>query len=191
MEPSQKTIIGAVGYMASGKDHLLDYLKDNYGISIISIGDIVRDIARESGAGLDRESLHKITKQRIERFGADYFAKLAILQIQGLQAAIMGVSGIRSPADVQAFRARFGAEFILVHVKVEDIRLRYRRSRERSEERDPQSFEEFVRQDRQERETLNMDEAIEKADITIPNHHDLDSFHSLIKRELVQKKQIF
>ncbi len=188
MGSSKKTVIGAVGYIASGKDHLLNYIGDNYNIPLVSIGDIVRDIAREHGETPDRKSLHKITRKLIVRFGADYFAKRAIQRIEGLRAETVGVSGVRSPADIEAFRERFGDRFILVHVKVDDIRVRYRRSRERREARDPQSFEEFTRLDRKDREILNIDEAITKADITIPNNEDLDTFHGLIDKELVENR---
>ncbi len=147
----------------------------------------MRETARREGLSTDRKSLHKITEQYRALYGEDYFVRKAVERIEAKSAHTVGVSGVRSPTDVRTFRQRFGRNFILVRVSVGDIRLRYRRSRERHEERDPQSFEEFVRQDRSERELFNLDCTLEEADLTISNNGTVEAFHALINEELVRK----
>jgi len=42
-------VIGAVGDIGSGKDEVLKYLRDRYGVPYLSTGDIVRRMAQEDG----------------------------------------------------------------------------------------------------------------------------------------------
>jgi dephospho-CoA kinase len=79
---------------------------------------------------------------------------------------------------------RFGDDFLLVHVRVDDPSIRYRRMRERGEARDPKSWEEFQAQGREEEELFSMGQTIELADTGIRNDTELAEFHRRIEERL-------
>lgn len=179
-------VIGAVGLNGSGKDALIEYLRERHGIPMLSMGDLVRDIAAQRDVEPTRGNLHELSQEAIEQHGRDYFAKKLIAQIEQISDEVVGVTGIRTPADVKTLREHFGDDFVLVHVRVGNPRTRFARVRERDEARDPESYDRFLRQDREEAEMYWIEETIEQADITIDNDGSLEDFHRAIKEQVVK-----
>jgi dephospho-CoA kinase len=130
-------VIGAVGLNGSGKDALIQYLHERHGLPILSMGDLVREMAAQRSMHLSRSNLHQLSQQTIEQHGADVFARKLIARIEGEPWEAVGVTGLRTPADVRTFREHFGDDFILVHVRVGDPWTRFERVRKRDEARDP------------------------------------------------------
>lgn len=126
-------VIGAVGLNGSGKDILIMRLHDQFGIPMISIGDIVRDIAREEGVAATRDNLHEISERYIAKFGKEYFPQRVITKIEEQKWPIVGISGIRTPTDIRTFQKHYGKNFILIHVEVTDPRVRFERMQRRGE----------------------------------------------------------
>jgi len=153
---------------------------------MLSMGDLVRDMAAQRGTRPTRPDLHEVSQQAIEQHGADFFAKKLIAQIEEESWDAVGVTGIRTPADARTFREHFGDDFILVHVQVGDPLTRFERVRGRDEARDPQSYARFLRQDQEENEMFHIQEAAEMADITINNAGSLDAFYREIEKQLVK-----
>jgi dephospho-CoA kinase len=75
-------IIGAVGFNAAGKDELVDYLHQWCGLPVLSMGDIVRQMAEEEGVKPTRENLHQISQQALADHGADHFARRLVDRIR-------------------------------------------------------------------------------------------------------------
>jgi dephospho-CoA kinase len=159
-------IISAVGKNASGKDYFLEYISKKYGIPMLSIGDIARDLADKEGLEKNRENLHNISEKYMSTYGDDFFPKELIKKIkaQGLTTAL--VSGIRPPSDVEHFRKAFGDKFFLVAIVVEDDRKRYERTRSRNSARDNVTFEEFLAFDENEERLFQTSQTIAMADYT-------------------------
>ena len=49
-------IIAAVGKNASGKDYFLEYISKEFGIPMLSIGDVARALAEKEGLGAHAKS---------------------------------------------------------------------------------------------------------------------------------------
>lgn len=62
-------VLGAVGLDGSGKDALIEYLHERHGLPMLSMGDLVRDMAARRGLRPTRSSLHEISQQAIEQHG--------------------------------------------------------------------------------------------------------------------------
>jgi len=180
-------VIGVVGLNGSGKDELVDYLHQRYGVPVLSAGDIARDIAAEEGVYPTRANLHDISQRYIAQYGKDYFMKRLIERIEKKRWKAVGITGIRTPTDVRTLQEHFGEDFFLVHVEVSDPRIRYERTKQRGEARDPRTYEEFLQQDKTEEEIFQISEAIQYADITINNNGSLEAFHRKIKESVVQE----
>jgi dephospho-CoA kinase len=150
------------------------------------MGDLVRDLAARRGIRPTRANLHDLSVQALEQHGADFFARQLIDRIQKEGWQAVGISGIRSPADAGAFRDRFGDDFVLVHVRVGDARTRFERVQARDEARDPEAYTAFLAQDREENEIFQIEETIERADLTIDNDGSLANLYRRIEVQVVE-----
>ena len=175
---SQKMrVFGAIGLNGSGKDEVIKYLNKRYGIPFVSLGDMVRQIAAQKGIPPTRGNLHSISGEYIQQFGKDYFMKLVIKQIEENRWEKAGVTGIRTPEDVQVLRDYYENCFVLFHVYVSDPYIRYERTRMRGEQRDPKTYQEFLEQDMKEEELFRVREAVRLADFSLNNEGSRDDLH--------------
>lgn len=173
-------VIGAIGLNGSGKDTVIAYVSKEYGISMITISDLVRKIASEEKLEPTRENLTKISLDRISKFGPDYFPKEVVKMIERNKWNAVGIAGIRSYTDVETFRKRFGRDFILIFVDVTDPATRFRRIRNRGEPRDPKTLDEFLKQDRAEENNFKLSKAVKEANYVLNNDKDIDSLSKQI-----------
>jgi dephospho-CoA kinase len=173
-------VIGVVGEIGSGKDEVLKYLRARHGVPYLSTGDIVRKMAEAEGVEGTRENLEAISRRCFLDIGKGCFVRMAGEEIvrQGWKAA--GISGVRTPDDVELLRKTFGKDFTLVRVDINDPLVRFDRVRKRREERDPLTYEAFQAQDRKEEETFDISKAVSMADYTLDNSGPLERLHTEI-----------
>ncbi|MFH1680898.1 MAG: AAA family ATPase [Candidatus Eisenbacteria bacterium] len=176
-----KKVIGAIGKNASGKDTVLDLLAKKYGVPSISMGDIVRDIARAKGIEPTRENLNEISRAHFGAFGPDYFIKMVIDRIDASGAPITVVTGIRTYVDAKSLHERFGDDFLLIHVVVSDDGVRMRRALERGTARDPKTLEELQQHDAREERIFGIRKAATLAASTITNDGTLEELEGEIE----------
>ncbi len=170
-------VIGVIGLNGSGKDEVVKYLNQRYGIPLISVGDIVREIAGREGVEPTRENLDEITRRYFAKHGKGYFLKLIVAKIRQNKLDCTGISGIRSPEDVSILKEAFNTDFVLVHVYVSDPRGRFERMVKRGSQRDAMSYADLLKQDQISEELFHIQEAINKADISIANDGKLEDLH--------------
>ena len=173
-------VIGVVGSIGSGKDEVLKYLRGRYGVPYLSTGDIVRKMAAERGGEGTRENLEAISRRCFQDMGKGCFVRMAGDEIARQGWKVAGISGVRTPEDVELLRERFGRDFVLVRVDIADPRVRFDRVRNRHEERDPLIYEAFQQQDRKEEETFNISGAVALADCAVDNSGPLESLRAQI-----------
>jgi len=182
-------IIGAVGQNGSGKDKVLKYLKAACGVPFFSTGDMVREIAAKERAEATRDNLRAISERWFRARGEGCFVRLLAERIGREENQTVGISGIRSLADVSILKEFFGDDFILINVTMADPKQRYERMVARGEERDPHSYEQFLALDRAEEDLFHVEEAGRKANYSIGNDGTLADLHRAID-ELVTGKGI-
>jgi dephospho-CoA kinase len=186
----QTKVVGVVGLNGSGKDALLDYLKERCGLEIVSLGDVARELAHLEGVKYTREKLHEISQKYLEKYGKDFFVKALFEEIDSKGLEKVGVTGIRTPTDIAALRRYCGSDFLLIHIHVGDPGLRFTRLKQRGAPRDPQNYEDFLAQENKEIELFHLDEAIQQADVTVSNAGSLEDFHREID-QLIGQHQFF
>ena len=120
------------------------------------------------------------------RYGTDYFMRRIVSIIENEQWTAVGITGIRTPDDVQTLKQHFGNNFTLIYVHVNDTHTRYERARQRAEARDPSTFEEFSQKDREEEELFHIQATIQSADLTIDNSGSLEDFHREIEEKIIR-----
>ena len=181
-------VIGAVGDIGSGKDEVLKYLRDRYGVPYISTGDIVRQMAQQEGVVGTRENLEAISKRCFTEIGRGCFVRMAGQEIQKRGWKVAGISGVRSPEDVAVMKEMFGGSFILVRVEINDPKIRFERVRLRGERRDPLSWESFQEQDRNEEREFQINSAEAMADYSVDNSGTLEDLHRQLDEMVASKK---
>jgi dephospho-CoA kinase len=178
-------VIGVVGRAGAGKDEVAEYLHRRCDGRHFTVGDIAREMAEERGVEKSRENLHAITEQVYEQKGEDYFIEEIIERIEAADTRLATVAGIRSPRDASVLREHFGDRFHLVAVRVADPHLRFERTRDRDDPRDPETFEAFKQQDQEEEELFDIGTTIQEADIILRNNGSLEDLHQLIENEII------
>ena len=176
-------IIAAVGKNASGKDYFLEFISKEFGVPLLSMGDVVRELAEVEGLEKTRENLHKVSKKYMGQFGQDFFPKKLIEKIKALNTETVLVSGIRPPSDVEKFREAFGDDFFLVAIVVDSDRQRWERTVARGSERDKVTFEEFLALDAQEEVLFNTSKTMSMANYAFHRGDYPDEvYHDMIRK---------
>lgn len=179
------TVIGVVGEQNAGKDALVDYLHDKHGFHKLSTGDMVRDLAEREGVPRTREKLQDVAAEIVSRRGKHFLANLLIRRIDNHDWNRIAITGLRTPADVEKLRTRYGSEFTLVRIEVDDPKTRFRRGEQRDKPRDADTYEEFLEHDRAEQELFKLDRTMQMADVSVRNNSTLDEFHREIETNVV------
>jgi dephospho-CoA kinase len=165
-------IIGLCGQPASGKDTVADFLVFK-GFTHISLGDILREEMRKQGIPVDRAHMSVFAADAKKSRGMACLAELAVGKVSDHAV----ISGIRGTAEVELFRRRFGANFILLAVDA-PLETRFARARKRNRPGDNISFEEFRRIEDHERSAVSgaqeVDKVIALADLTVDNSGSME-----------------
>lgn len=185
----QMKVIGVIGKNGSGKDEVLKYLRDRYGVPFLSTGDIVRGIAAGEGKEPTRSNLQAISDRYFKERGEGCFVRMVVDKIRDNGWKAAGISGVRSPRDVDILRGELGKDFILIDVHVSDPRVRFERMTRRGEGRDAKAYEDFLNQDKAEEEIFNIAKAEAEADHNLSNDGSLEDLHTAVDA-LVNKKAL-
>lgn len=174
-------VIAAVGKNGTGKDYFLEYIAKKYNLPMISIGDVVRELAAKDGLELIRENLHKTSKKYMDQFGQTFFPEQIVKKIKESGSPVYLVSGIRPLSDVVFLKEAFGDSFTLVDIVISDDMVRYNRMLARASDRDGNSIEKLKEYDVGEEEIFHTSETEKMADYTIKNDGTVDDFYAAIE----------
>jgi dephospho-CoA kinase len=169
------------GMSGSGKTTLAEMFEAN-GFKVITMGDVIRDIARERGLDPTPENLGKIAEGIRQEEGDAAVAKKCVKRLEGLRERKIIVDGIRSLSEVNIFRKHFDVLLVAVHASP---RTRYIRLRGRHRTDDPQDWDDFETRDRREL-GFSLGWAVALADHMIVNEGSLEeldrTFHLLLEK---------
>ena len=181
-----KKIIGTIGKNGAGKDTVLKIIAERYNVPIISIGDMVREIAKERDIEPTRGNLNDISKGIFRDHGKDWFIRRVIQKTEALDVPLIVVTGIRTYVDVKELQDHYGPDFMLIHVRVDNDDIRLARARARGTERDPKTMEDLHRHDAREEKSFGVSKATALANYTIRNDAGLEDLHDRVD-EWVEK----
>ncbi len=160
----ERLLVCLVGMPGSGKSIVAEVARD-LGFDVVVMGDAVRDEARRRGLEPTGENMRALMRRLREERGPAVVAELCFPRIDRAGQLVL-VDGIRSLAEVEAFRRRYGrAVLVAVH---SSPRTRFERLRARGRPDDPASWEEFWERDRVELE-VGIGSAIAMADHMLVN----------------------
>lgn len=178
-------IIGITSLIGGGKDSVGDYLK-NKGFTKLSLSDEIREEARKRGIELTRENLIALANEMRSTEGLGVLAKRVVKKIE--QGKNYVVESIRNPEEVNELRKH--NDFTMLSIWASQ-KIRFERINKRMREKDPQTFEEFLRIDHVEAynplpHAQKILLCMQMADHIIVNEGTLEELHHKID-ELVNK----
>ena len=175
-----KQLIVITGMSGSGKTTLANKFRDR-GIAAVTMGDVIRGLAREKGLPPTPENLGRLATGIREKGGDDAVAKLCVEKIDGMPDEIVLVDGIRSIREVEVFGDRF--EVIVVAVFASQ-KTRYARLTARGRSDDPKGFATFKARDDREL-GFSLSHAIALADYIVRNDGSLKDFETEFENLLI------
>ncbi len=174
-------VIGTVGLAGSGKGEFAAVAETD-GIPVVTMGDVIRAECRERG--LDPAEHHgEVASALREENGPTAIAEASLPHIEEAleDHDTVVVDGIRSGTEVDVFEERFGEGFRLVGVEA-PFEVRKERISERGRD-DVEDGEDLAARD--ERELgFGLDEALDRADVTIENTDTLERFREQVREVL-------
>ena len=162
-------VIGLVGPIGSGKDTVSDYISKKYAYKVIVMGDIVREIATELGRGHMRDDLQLTQREIVAKYGMEYFAKRVVEKIRTNKWENVIINGIRRPEDAAVPKREFGKDMVVALVDALP-QIRFERLKARKRQGDPNTMEEFHRQEENEKKLFHWEETKKFVDDIIINN---------------------
>ncbi len=174
-----KSLMGIVGYAASGKDSIADIVTEEFGFTHISLSDVLRHEMSEQGIEATRENQRVYANKMRDNIAPEYFVDIAIRKVAGMNSRGLVLTGIYSPVEGEYIQKSLGGFLLGVMVNNPDAPTeRYYRLKNRSDgSRDNLSYEEFLASHENEStgsySGTNIPKLLEMAKYTIINSGDL------------------
>ena len=159
-------IVAITGMPGAGKSTAAEALV-RLGWKRVVMGDVIRNETRRRGLEPDSKSTGDVMKQLRKEKGASAVADLCILEIGKTGSDKVVVDGIRSTAEVAAFRKKALVLLVAIHASP---KRRYELLKERGRADDPLSKDPFLKRDGREL-GVGIGEAIALADEIVSNEH--------------------
>lgn len=170
-----------LGTIGSGKTTVSDYLVSK-GFERVIMGDLVREKTKQEGLKLTRENLQAIQKKYRDKYGQEYFIKEVIKKLKESGKDKLLIDGVRVPMDA-ILPKKDGAVLILVDAPK---KIRFERLKARGRENDPQTMQEFIKQEKAEWKAFNFKETLKYVDYEIDNSGNLRELYRKVD-ELLKK----
>ena len=177
-------IIGLTGKNGSGKGEVANFLKER-GFYYLSLSDVLRDDLRKRKKPLTRKNLIEAGNRLRADEGPGVLAERILSGVDIDKNYV--IDSIRHPMEVKVLRRR--KDFVLLRVEAPQ-RVRFERLKRRGRERDPKTFQEFLRLERLEakshvREDQQLQGTLRMADRVIQNGGTLTAFDARLRQLLV------
>jgi dephospho-CoA kinase len=175
-----KTILGFVGLLSSGKGTAAKYLETKYSANTYRYSTILRDLVDRIYVEQSRDNLIKMSETIRSTFGEDTLAKAIAKDAETAINNLVVVEGIRRPADIE-YLAKL-PNFVLIEIFAEP-KTRYERLIKRGENADDNSktYEQFLA-DHQRSTELSILEVIPHAKERIDNNGNLENLYQQLDR---------
>ncbi len=138
------------------------------GYKVYELGDLVRQLMRESGIKITPESDKRFSEELRKRYGSRVTPKLLLERIRIRKNENAAIVGVRSRPELEYIKRRLrGKESVVTIAIVAPVRIRYRRVRKRNRPDTPRSIAAFIREKDAKERRWGVNEAIDSADYVI------------------------
>ena len=159
-------IVAITGMPGAGKSTVAQALQA-LNMRHIAMGDMIRLETKRRGLPTDDRNMGAVMRELRERFGAGAVAELTIRELRKSDGRTVVVDGIRSVAEVEAFKREGNVKLLAV---VASPKRRYELLLERGRSDDPLDVAGFNKRDEREL-SIGIGSAIAMADEVVSNEH--------------------
>lgn len=178
VEYTKIAIIGAIG---SGKSAAADFFVKK-GFKSITIGNILRGIAKAKKINPSRKNLRKLQEELRKKYGEEFLVKKAISEVEKKGKNIV-LDGLRTPQDVLTAKKN---NFIIINI-IAPLEIRYKRVKSRARKDEKKiTMGEFKKKELEEIKLFNLDKTFSLADYIVNNSGSLEELHKNLN--LILKK---
>lgn len=184
-------IIGITGTIGSGKDTLMELLKNEYGFKHYSVRQYLTEKLEEEGVELNRTAMTHLANTLREENHPAYIIEQLFLKAkeEGGNAVI---ESIRTPGEVEFLKEH--SDFYLFAVDA-DPNLRYERVQERKSATDRVDFNTFMAEEQREMNNAephmqNIAACVRLASYKFRNNATIDMFYKKVRKAIEQDLQI-
>ncbi|PID34770.1 MAG: hypothetical protein CR971_01540 [candidate division SR1 bacterium] len=175
-------IIGLTGTNGAGKGTIVEYLK-NKGFVHYSVSGFLRNIIKEQGLPINRDSMGKVSDELRKKFGPGYLVE-ELYKLAEKNGKDCIIESIRTLGEIESLHKQ--GNFSLWAIDA-DQKIRYERITLRGSEKDDVSFEKFQEQEKSESANLeahkkNLFGCIKKADVLLNNNGTVEELHQQIDK---------
>ena len=166
-------IIGTFAYCGSGQDTLADGFCRYKGFRKFSLGDVIRDIAKERHLPCKREILQKIREECDQIYGRKFVPEQLMKKIEAAPGTNIVITGIRTIEEYSYFKSHLNMIFVFVYA---DTEIRFQRMIARADEKDETSLSELKRRMDKENQLFDYKKLEYYADIKYNFNMNLDEY---------------
>lgn len=183
----KRIVIGLTGPISGGKGVVADILKEK-GFFYSSTSDRIREEIRERGQEVTRERLQDVADELRAKFGPEVLA-LRTWNLVTNQPKNAIIDSIRNELEVDFLKGKPG--FVLIGVTA-PRKLRFERAKARNKEKEPLTWEAFVRVDERDFDSnlgkvgRNIPACLKKVDFLIENTGTLAELKEEVKKVLTK-----
>ena len=168
-------IIAFTGMPFSGKTEAVKIAR-KMNIDIIRMGDIVWEEVKKRGLKLNDKNVGFVANQMREEFGKNIWAIKTIEKIKlKYKTPLIGIDGVRNCEEVDIFKKKIDADFILIAITCSDD-LRHKRALTRHRKDDSKNLKKIKERDKREI-AWGIKEIIKFADIIVSNNESLEDLN--------------
>lgn len=174
-------IIGLTGKNGSGKGVAADFLKE-LGYQYYSLSDVIREEMIKANISITREHLIKFANEMRTTYGPSILAEKILAKLDPDKNYV--IDSVRNPFEVETLRKR--KDFHLIVIEAEP-KVRFERIKERAREKDPVTYEDFLKIDAAEAGSRDpasqqLNRTQELADAAVENNGTVEEFQEQLKQ---------
>lgn len=173
-----KQNLGVLGPVGSGKGFAAKYISRKYGYRMITMGNIVRSLAKKEGIKPTRPNLEKVQRKYRDKYGSDFVIQQAIKKAQTSKRPVV-LDGLRAEVDAVTAKKILGAKLILVDA---DPEVRFERMKRRRRADFSKTFEDFKKIEALEDKTFHLNKTFSHADYKADNTDGKKSLYDQLSK---------
>ena len=183
-------IIGLTGENCSGKSTAAEHLQKK-GFHSMSLSDAIRDALKEQNAQITREALIKKGNELRAQGGPGILGKKTVEKIRPDRNYV--IDSIRTPEEVEELRKT--NRLVLLYITA-PVDIRFERIKKRNREKDPQTYESFLKFEalemkNEDKTRQNLSATFEKADKKIKNDAGVETFLTCLDKTITDISKQF
>ena len=177
---ADKIVVGLAGMPGSGKSLVVKTAQQD-GYAVVVMGDVIREETKKRGLKPTPKNVGKVMLELREKGGNSIIAGKCIPKIEQQKSRKVIIDGLRSPSEVDAFKAHFSKfSLIAVHASPE---TRFKRLYRRRRSDDPDGWELFHEREMREL-SVGLGNAIAMAEHFIINENKRAEAKTKVKETL-------